>query len=353
MNKIAQDRVINNEIGVSNGLTDAFARTISYLRLSLTDRCNLRCIYCTPRSADYKHHHKDLLSYEELLRITSLAVDLGIVKVRLTGGEPLVRRDVDFFIKKLTSIPGLNDVRLTTNGVLLEKYARDLYEAGIEKINISLDTLKKGKYQEITGINCFDQVWQGLERILASGFFRIKLNVVALQGINDDEFLDFARLALSHDLQVRFIEYMPIGKVSSRLMNRYISSSAIKDMIRREIGDLEPVAREVMEGPAAVYRLLTDKGSGQNREGIIGFISPISHKFCKNCNRLRLTARGGLRSCLLSDQETDLKSAMRKGASDKTIKDILVQAVINKPREHRLICGRQMNCHGEMSRIGG
>lgn len=353
MNKIAQNRATDNKIEENNTLTDTFARTISYLRLSLTDRCNLRCLYCTPKGGDYQQAHKDLLSYEELLRITSLSVDLGIRKVRLTGGEPLVRRDVDLFMKKLTSIPALDDVRLTTNGVLLEKYAGELYEAGIKKINVSLDTLKKDKYQKITGLDSFDQVWRGIEKILDLDFFKVKLNVVALKGVNDDEFLDFARLSLFHNLEVRFIEYMPLGRSSAERRDSYISSSTIKEMINKEIGGLELLPRKIMEGPAATYRLSADKGAGQGREGRIGFISPMSHKFCESCNRLRLTAQGKLRSCLLSDQETDLKGAIRKGASDKDIQDILIQTIMDKPREHNLLSGQYGDCSGEMSRIGG
>ncbi len=353
MNRIAQDRITDNGIDEVNNLRDNFARSVSYLRLSLTDKCNLRCLYCTPKTSSAGQFHVELLNYEELLRITSLAVDLGIQKVRLTGGEPLVRPDVGFFVKKLTLLPDLRDVRLTTNGVYLAQYASDLYEAGISKINISLDTLCRKRYLEITGRDCFNQVWQGLMGILSTGFFKVKINVVALRGVNDDEFLDFARLALSHDIQVRFIEYMPLGTTYSENHDRYISSSEIKDMIRKGVGALIRRTGNELEGPATVYQLLEDGGSGPAREGKVGFISPISHKFCASCNRLRLTAHGKLRSCLLSDKEIDLRFAVRRGADDRTIKDILLQAIMDKPRGHDLLPGQPRNCHGEMSHIGG
>lgn len=353
MSKIAQDRLTNNVIGEDISLMDTFAGTISYLRLSLTDKCNLRCLYCTPKEDVYKQNHQDLLSYEELMRITSLAVELGIGKVRLTGGEPLLRRGVDCFIENLASIPGLHDIRLTTNGVLLAEHARPLYEAGIKKINVSLDTLSKKKFQRITGADHFNRVWQGLEKIMALDFFKIKLNVVALRGINDDEILDFARLALDRNLQVRFIEYMPMGRTSAQHRDSYISSAEIRGIIRKGAGELEALTPEIMEGPASVYRLMAGRKNGQDREGRIGFISPISHRFCDSCNRLRLTARGRLRSCLLSDRETDLKSVVRQGAGDKVIKDVLLQTIRDKPRGHNLLFGREVNCHGEMSHIGG
>ncbi len=328
-------------------LIDLFDRSISYLRISLTDHCNLRCLYCTPQHTCEKLRHEDLLTYEEILRVARLAVGMGIRKVRLTGGEPLVRRGVLSFIKELAALDGLKDVRLTTNGVLLEKYADELWQAGIRKLNISLDTMQPEKFHEITGVDAFAKVWAGIKKAEELGFAPLKLNVVALNGVNDDEFVDFARLTVETAMQVRFIEFMPIGEDSVWEKGRYISSQDIKDRISSELGELTPVLARRMDGPARIFCLPAAKGS-------VGFISPISHHFCDRCNRLRLTSEGKLRSCLLTDEETDLKTSIRQGASDDEIRKLLFTTTQNKPKGHNLESQPQKgNCHGRMSRIGG
>ncbi|MHB1015845.1 MAG: GTP 3',8-cyclase MoaA, partial [Desulfurivibrionaceae bacterium] len=309
-------------------LTDMFARSISYLRISLTDHCNLRCLYCTPQEGRIKLANEELLRYEELLRVVRLAVSLGIEKVRLTGGEPLVRRDVLPFIKALAEIPGLNDIRLTTNGVLLADHAEALQKAGISKLNISLDTLRPERFQQITGVDAFARVWAGISKARELGFSPIKLNIVALKGVNDDEFIDFARLTLTEPLQIRFIEFMPIGASALWDKGKYISSQGIMELLK-PLGPLEPVPAKRMDGPACIYRLAGAAGS-------VGFISPISHHFCDRCNRLRLTSEGRLRSCLLSDQETDLKERLRSGASDEDIRELIIAAILNKPKGHTI-----------------
>lgn len=323
-------------------LTDLFDRTISYLRVSLTDQCNLRCVYCTPAPLS-KLNHGELLSYEELLRVIGICVELGIRKVRLTGGEPLVRKDVGRFIEGLSRISGLEDIRLTTNGVFLEKYADQLYNAGVRKLNISLDTLRPERFKAITGADCFAQVWAGINLACAKGFAPVKLNMVAMRGVNDDELVDFARLALTRDLQVRYIEFMPIGNSAVWGKDKYIPSAEIMEKLR-VLGELQPVASRRMDGPATVYRIAGGKGS-------IGFISPLSHKFCERCNRLRLTSEGKLRSCLLSDKESDLKALLRGNGTDQQIAELVVQAILAKPQGHKVVEGE--NCHGRMSRIGG
>ncbi len=326
-------------------LTDLFDRSISYLRLSLTDQCNLRCCYCTPKTLTEKLDSLELLTYEELLRVVGLAVAMGIRKVRLTGGEPLVRRNVTSFIERLAAIDGLEDIRLTTNGVLLAEHAEALYAAGIRKLNISLDTLRRERYHEITGADCFDRVWAGIEKATAMGFAPIKLNVVAMKGVNDDEFLDFGRLSLSTPYQIRFIEFMPMGKGTTWEKGRYIAATAIRERLA-PLGSLEPVASGRMEGPARVFRFAGATGS-------IGFISPISHHFCDRCNRLRLTSEGKLRSCLLTDRETDLKAIIRAGGNDEAIRKALIATILDKPKGHTLAGDGSGNCHGQMSRIGG
>jgi cyclic pyranopterin phosphate synthase len=342
-----QEKSLENLVE-SGQLVDLFSRSISYLRVSVTDQCNLRCIYCTPREIGDKLPCGELLNYEELLRVIKLAVKLGIRKVRLTGGEPLVRKNIISFIRRLAAIPGLEDIRLTTNGVMLAKYAADLHDAGIRKLNISLDTMQRERFAKITGADRFDQVWQGINLAQSMGFSPVKLNMVALRGINDDELVDFARLSLTHALQVRFIEFMPIGDATIWGEERYISSEEIKERIS-VLGELAPVETARMDGPARIYRFR----QAEQAKGSVGFISPISHKFCDHCNRLRLTSEGKLRSCLLSDKETDLKTILRAGGSDDDVKKALVQTILDKPKSHTLFEKDGFNCHGQMSRIGG
>ena len=296
----------------------------------------------------------ELLTYEELLRVINIAANLGMNKLRLTGGEPLVRRGVEDFIGELAQIKGLEDIRLTTNGVLLQEKAEALYASGIRRLNISLDTLQPERFLRITGRDLFSKVWQGIMTARDLGF-KIKLNVVAMKGVNDDEFVDFAKLALQEPFQVRFIEFMPMGEKSSWEQERYISVEEIKKMLA-ELGSLEPFLGTRIKGPARVYTF-----TGRDGEvGRVGFISPISSHFCDQCNRLRLTSEGQLRSCLLNDQETDLKKILRQGGSDEDVKRAILETIKNKPKGHSLRKGQNLsdaqelvNCHGQMSRIGG
>ena len=341
----------------SEQLIDQYSRTISYLRLSITDRCNLRCLYCMPqRGADSSSlvKYADLLSYEELLRIVTIAVGMGMNKLRLTGGEPLVRNGIMDFIRSLAEVKGLEEIRLTTNGVLLHEKAAELYSAGIRNLNISLDTMRPERFIKITGSDLFAQVWQGIQTACDLGF-NVKLNVVAMKGINDDEFADFARLAAQRAVQVRFIEFMPIGNKESWDKTRFIAASELKEIIAT-LGTMDAGATSSgsrMEGPARVYRLTLPDG----KTGRVGFISPISHHFCDKCNRLRLTSEGRLRACLLHDHETDLKTLLRQGATDNDIQTAIQQTILAKPKGHTLqddLAGSdQVNCHGQMSRIGG
>lgn len=333
----------------NGGLVDMFSRTISYLRLSLTDRCNLRCVYCMPVDSAgglQVLQHEDLLSYEELLRIVELVVAMGMNKLRLTGGEPLVRRGVMDFITALSKIDGLDEIRLTTNGVLLHEKAEGLYDAGIRKLNISLDTMRPERFKKIAGKDLFHQVWRGIETACELGF-DVKLNVVAMKGVNDDEFIDFARLALKKPYQVRFIEFMPVGSDSTWEEASYISSSDLKKIIG-SLGRLEALPGCRMDGPARVYSLTDADG----QQGRIGFISPISHHFCDTCNRLRLTSAGKLRACLLHDREADLKTLLRSGATDEEIRGLIRKTILDKPKGHTL-AEDQAKCSGQMSRIGG
>lgn len=325
-------------------LVDSFARTISYLRISVTDHCNLRCMYCTPREQAAKIAHRELLTYEELERVARVAVQMGIRKIRLTGGEPLARRNFLSFVSMLAVIPNLNDIRITTNGYFLFDMAEDLYRSGIRRLNISLDSLNRDSYRRITGVDCFDRVWSGIVRARELGFESVKINVVVMRGINDGELVDFVNLTRDTPLQVRFIEFMPIGDDTVWDASLYMPTPDIKECILA-LGPMHQEEGGRLDGPAQIYRL-------PGAQGTIGFISPISNHFCNRCNRLRLTAEGRLRSCLFSDLETDIKAILRSGSGDDAIRKALLATVESKPQGHRLAEGVR-NCHGRMSRIGG
>jgi cyclic pyranopterin phosphate synthase len=328
-------------------LIDNYQRRVNYLRISLTDRCNLRCIYCMPPEAVPKLPHEEILRYEELLRLVRVATSLGIEKVRLTGGEPLLRRGMVAFIRALAECK-LKDISITTNGTLLAECARDLKAAGLTRLNISLDTLRPERFREITGQGLLEEVLRGIERAEAVGFAPIKINVVAMAGLNDDEIVEFGRLTLQKPYRVRFIELMPIGRQAGWRPERYLSGQEIKARLR-PLGRLYALGKRAsFDGPARRFRL---KGAA----GEIGFINPISRHFCPTCNRLRLTADGRLRACLFSDREVDIKRALRSGFSDEELRAIFRQAIADKPRRHpRLLPGGPIRkCQRQMSQIGG
>lgn len=325
-------------------LNDQYNRNINYLRISITDRCNLNCIYCRPQREIPKLDHDDILRYEEIIRIVTVFSRLGVSKIRITGGEPLVRKGVFPFLNSLHQIPGIEDISLTTNAVFLEKNLTAIKSSGIHRINISLDSLNPEKFYKITGFDVFHQVWNGILKAHELNFKPIKINVVALRGINDDEILDFAKLTLSYPFHVRFIEHMPIGNVAL-YAEKPMLSSEIKDIVS-SIANLIPVHKGLFDGPADRYRFKDAKGE-------VGFISPISHHFCETCNRLRLTANGLLRPCLLSDYHEDLKTPLRKGCSDEDLADIILRSVKNKPSNHKLSMDHNSPIKSQMSSIGG
>ena len=325
-------------------LIDPYNRHLNYLRISITDRCNLKCIYCVPRDLIPRLSHDDILTYEEILRLVRIGIKLGISKIRVTGGEPLVRKGVYGFLSDLSGIDGLADLSLTTNGVSLKANLKKIKAAGIKRINISLDTLNRAKFERITGFNLFDQVWQGIEMALEMGFHPIKLNIVALNGINDDELTDMARLSFEYPLHIRFIEYMPIGE--SQIGNGpLLLAPEIKKRIS-VLGSLNPVANTIDDGPAQRYHF-------EGAAGEIGFIHALSHHFCDRCNRLRLTARGRLRPCLLSDHHEDVKEVMRTGGTDEELMEVFFKAVRHKPSDHNLAIQNPSRVCGQMSSIGG
>lgn len=325
-------------------LVDRDRRHLNYLRISITDRCNLRCLYCVPEGRIPKLSHEDILSYEEILRLVNIGIALGIRKVRVTGGEPLVRKGAIDLLARLAGNQGLEDVSLTTNGVLLAPNARNIFDAGVRRINISLDTLDPEKYTQITGYNQFNAVWSGIQRALDIGFNPIKINVVAMRGINDDEIRDFGMLAMEYPFHVRFIEYMPIGNSRASSQDQILTPEIRRTISR--IGELIPVDSQHNDGPAERYRLSGAKGE-------IGFISAMSHHFCERCNRLRLTADGRLRACLLSDRYVPLKKMLRKGASDDELAQFFRIAVRQKASRHQLCADGLTRVNDQMQGIGG
>ncbi len=324
-------------------LIDKYHRNLNYLRVSITDRCNLECVYCRPGGLIPILPHTEILTYEEILRIVRVGLGLGISKVRITGGEPLVRRGVFDFLQRVAQLEGIRDLSLTTNGVMLRDNIERIRAAGIRRINVSLDTLDPRRYHRITGRNCFDRVWQGIEEAHAAGVSPIKINVVALRGVNDDELTDMAALSLKYPFHIRFIEYMPMGMAARREKEKTMLTPEIRRHVET-LGKLSPVHRSASDGPAERFRL-------EGAKGEIGFISAISQHFCRQCNRLRLTASGQLRSCLLSDRQVDLKTPLRAGCSDDDIAAIFFEAVRHKPSAHRL--ASQQDVKGQMSAIGG
>ncbi|MCD6584402.1 MAG: GTP 3',8-cyclase MoaA [Desulfobacteraceae bacterium] len=306
-------------------LVDPYKRHLNYLRISITDRCNLRCVYCNPRLSNQKLHHKEVLRYEELLRIARIGVSLGINKIRITGGEPLVRKGCCDFLEHLAAIDGLKDISLTTNGVLLKKHIDRIASAGIKRLNISLDTLNPKKFQQITGHDLFKEVWEGIELAFQKGFDPIKLNVVVINGVNDDELTQLAELSFKYPFHIRFIELMPIGK-TSMLDAKPLLVPEIKKRIQL-LGNLIPVQKDKNDGPAMRFKF-------KDAMGEIGFISPVSNHFCKTCNRLRLTADGHILTCLLSDICEDIKAPLRLGLLDKDLKTVFLKAVARKPFQH-------------------
>jgi cyclic pyranopterin phosphate synthase len=328
-------------------LLDRHNRRINYLRISITDRCNLRCHYCMPQEGVLQFSHAEVLRYEEILRLAAMAVSRGITKIRVTGGEPLVRKDVVQLIRQLSQLKGLQDLSLTTNAILLEEFAPALFQAGLKRVNISMDSLNPEKYREITRGGDLSRVWAGIEAARRAGMSPIKINVVAITGFNDGEILEFARLTIEDPLQVRFIEFMPVGDSSEWSTERYLSSQEIKQRIE-SVYPLKPLDDGTNHhgGPARLFKF-------PGASGEIGFISPISDHFCDSCNRLRLTADGKLKTCLFSDEEMDLKHLLRSGCSDEELERKLEEAMSVKPLRHGAVGGLIKSCHRPMVKIGG
>mgnify|MGYP001153921071 CR=1 FL=1 len=330
-----------------NKLMDFHNRRINYLRISITDRCNLRCRYCMPKEGVSQFGHAEVLRYEEILRLSVLALKKGITKIRITGGEPLVRKDAVQLVHQLSQLRGLQDLSITTNGILLEEFAPALFQAGLKRVNVSMDSLNAEKYRQITRGGDLSRVWAGIKAARCAGISPIKINVVAIAGFNDREILEFARLTMKDPYQVRFIEFMPLGDANEWSPERCLSTGEIKRRIETSY-PLIPLENGTNDhdGPARLFKF-------PGAAGEIGFISPISDHFCNSCNRLRLTADGKLKTCLFSEQETDLKYLLRSGCSDEELERKLDEAISTKPLRHGAIAGVMKRCHRPMVKIGG
>ena len=323
-------------------LADNHGRKINYLRLSVTDRCNMRCVYCMPETGIDKCQHADILSYEHFHLIARAAVALGIEKIRVTGGEPLVRRGILNFLAELTDIPGLKQLVLTTNGVLLPEMAQGLKDAGVQRLNISLDSLQPQMFRQLTRTDLLPQVLAGIAAAERVGL-PYKINVVVMRNRNDDEILEFARLTRDHDCTVRFIEYMPTLKEED-WRSQVVSSTEVLERLHQHYS-LHPVKRGPLSGPAEEFAI-------DGARGRIGVIAPLSGHFCTDCNRIRITASGHVRTCLFSDHETDLKPLLNSGDVDVVTRE-LQRLIGEKPASHSL--NSQVTGHSafSMAQIGG
>lgn len=328
-------------------MKDQFGRNITYLRISVTDRCNLRCIYCMPEKGICQVPHQDILTFEEMIRIVEAAAELGITRVRLTGGEPLVRKDVAFLAEQIRKVPGIEETALTTNGILLKDQLKELVQAGITSVNISLDTLDRKRYAAITGRDLLDQALEGLRLALETPELKVKVNCVPLRGWNEEEWVKLALLARDSLLDVRFIEMMPLGMGKKFPV---CSQEEVAGTLRRAFGReklLPPDEGRQGQGPGVYMRFPGFKGR-------IGFISAMSHQFCGRCNRIRLTADGFLKPCLQYAEAADLRRLLREGADQRTLKDRIRQTIYEKPACHHFGTGTgEEQDQRDMFRIGG
>ena len=313
-------------------MKDRFGRNITYLRISVTDLCNLRCKYCMPESGVESLCHSDILSIEEIVEIVKVASKNGIKKIRLTGGEPLVRRGFINLCKQISEINEIEDIAITTNGVYLKEMADELFENKVRRINFSLDTLIKEKYNDITRRNDFDKTMESLFYAIKKGF-KVKINVVLIGGFNDDEIQDFVNLANDYDLEVRFIELMQIGETANWSKDKFVSNKIVLE----KVPELE---FDGVSGVAKIYKIKEQKGR-------IGLISPISCSFCEDCNRIRLTSDGKLKPCLHSKDEINLK-----GLSGEELEEVFKRGIFEKPEKHHLEDGKSESAR-DMNKIGG
>lgn len=347
---VSLSRLVQREAGAIERLPiiDAFGRQVTYLRISVTDACNLRCVYCMPGgTVDWLPKH-ELLTYEEIARVAQVAAVHGVEKIRITGGEPLVRAGLPDLVRRIRQIPDIHDVALSTNGILLARHAHFLKEAGLSRVNVSLDSLIPERYSAITGGGRLDSLWEGIDAAIRAGLSPVKVNVVVLKGVNEGEVAEMATLSLNRNLEIRFIEYMPLGDSDGctrvPLEFGHVPNSLTMERIETKLGRLAPAEKDsISDGPAQRWKVPGSAGS-------IGFISPMSKPFCNSCNRLRLTAQGEIRSCLLDGGHVSLRAVLRGEGTDHQVYEALQSAAMMRPEEHRpwaSVPNRAMN------RIGG
>jgi cyclic pyranopterin phosphate synthase len=313
---------------MKNRLTDSQGRIVNYLRISVTDRCNLNCCYCNNSTRDFISHD-EILSYEEILKTVEIMTKKGIKKVRLTGGEPLVRKDIDLLVQEINKIKQINEITLTTNGTLLSEYAGKLKKAGISRLNISLDTLNPDKFIKISGKDKLNSVFEGIKSAQEEGLNPIKINTVILNEMNSSEIEELAELSVKNDFHIRFIELMPIGE-NEFFKKHQLSAKSVKKIIENRFGVLVKAEANPLAGPASMYKI-------RNAKGQLGFINAMTSHFCADCNRIRLTSDGKIRPCLLEDDLYDIKALLRNGQDDKSIIDLINFALMKKASAHEIM----------------
>jgi cyclic pyranopterin phosphate synthase len=334
---------------VNDKLIDRYGRIHNYLRISVTDRCNLRCLYCMPEEGMEFMDHDKLMSFDDIVEVVRAAAELGISKLRITGGEPLVRPKIEELIAELASIPGIEDIAMTTNGIFLQNKAKALKEAGLKRVNVSLDTLDPARFRLIARRGDLGKVLKGLEAAAEAGFHPIKLNMVLLKGMNDDEIGDFLRMSYDHELHVRFIEYMPIGHADEGWRKHYLPLSRVMEVAEQIGYRAKPIDGITGNGPSENWKIDGGKGT-------FGLIHPVSNRFCENCNRLRLTADGYIKPCLYWTEELHVRPAV---GDPSAIKSMLMKAIDLKPENHEMaeLLEHKKQSHiptdRRMSQIGG
>jgi cyclic pyranopterin phosphate synthase len=331
---------------MSGPLIDSFGRVHTNLRISVTDRCNIRCFYCMPAGNVQFMNRKELLTFEEIERFVRIGVGLGLNKVRLTGGEPLVRKDLHVLVRKLSSIPEIHDIGITTNGILLAEQAAELKEAGLSRINISLDALNPKKFEEITRRTGYEKVLEGIEAAKRVGFDPIKINTVSIRGMTEEEIVPFGQLARESGVEVRFIEFMPLDADNAWEREKVLFAHEIIERLSNEIVPLLPVGEQDEHAPASEFEF-------SDGVGRISFIASVSRPFCRNCDRFRITADGKLRNCLFSTEETDVKSLLRGGVADEEIAEAIRASVAAKKEGHEINTAKYIQPDRPMYSIGG
>ena len=327
-------------------LVDSFGRIHTNLRLSVTDRCNIRCFYCMPADGIQFQPREKLLSYEEMHRFVRIVGEMGVDKIRITGGEPLVRADLPVLIQMLSGLPQIHDIALTTNGMLLAEHAADLKLAGLQRLNISLDTLSEETFQHISRRTGLQQVIDGIGTAMDVGFDKIRLNAIAIKDLTEPDVIPLAKFSRERNLELRFIEFMPLDAEDRWETENVLTGAEIRSIIESEFGTLSPAARTDASQPSVDYRY-------EDKNCFVGFINPVSEPFCGDCNRLRLTCEGQVRSCLFSTEEWDARELLRNGGSDSEIGDLIVDCVANKKRGHLIDSDGFQKPERAMYQIGG